>query len=86
MGIFSRLGKGFKEAGKSFGEGKFVAGGNPVACAVCEAEIFERGRAQLNTSGLTFLNLDWANKTASTLVCTNCGYVLWFVKRPERLV
>lgn len=86
MGLFSRLRGGFREAGKSFGEGQFSAGGRQVICTVCEGSKFDRGKGQLNTAMATFLNFDWANRTASTLVCVNCGHILWFVKPPERLI
>lgn len=86
MGLFSKLKKGFKEAGKNLGEGQFAVGGKKVGCPICDGQVFDRSSAQLNTSVATFLNFDWANKTADNLVCLNCGYVLWFVKKPERIV
>lgn len=33
----------------------------------------------MNTPGLTFFDLDWANRTARNLVCEDCGHVLWFL-------
>jgi hypothetical protein len=32
---------------------------------------------------MTFLNLDWANRTAATLTCTSCGRIEWFLADPE---
>lgn len=64
------------EAGKSFGEGQFSAGGKQVICTVCDGDTFGRGKGQLNTAVATFLDFDWANQTASTLVCVDCGHVL----------
>ncbi len=55
--------------------------GNPLACLVCGHDMFTERPAQLNTRGLTFLNLDWANKSARCLVCDACGYIHWFLPR-----
>jgi predicted nucleic-acid-binding Zn-ribbon protein len=86
MGNF---GKALKRAAKAFaganGPGEYEAGGKKVACPHCGASEFAEGRAQLNTAGMTFLGLDWANESATTLACTNCGRVEWFLKPPERL-
>ena len=55
----------------------------PVTCAHCKHDHFVEGRAQLNTAGMTFLNLDWANRSAATLTCTACGRIEWFLADPE---
>ena len=55
----------------------------PVRCPHCSGDRFIEGRAQLNTAGMTFLNLDWANASAATLACTTCGHILWFVGDPK---
>lgn len=60
-----------------------AAGGLRVCCPHCECGAFYKGRALLNTSGMTFLGLDWANKEATTLTCARCGLVQWFAKAPE---
>ena len=62
---------------------RFVVVGKPVACAHCAHDRFVEGHAQLNTAGLSFLNLDWANRTAATLMCTRCGHIAWFLEAPE---
>lgn len=36
----------------------------------------------LNTPGMTFMNLDWLNATASILVCVDCHHIEWFAKPP----
>ncbi len=81
--------KAFKRASKAFsqsmGPGEYAAAGREVACPHCGFAEFAEGSAQLNTSGMTFVGLDWANKSATTLACTNCGLVQWFLKSPERL-
>lgn len=62
---------------------KFEVAGLPVRCTHCRGELFVEGRAQLNTAGLSFLNLDWANRSAATLACVTCGRVEWFLADPE---
>ncbi|MBU2883233.1 zinc ribbon domain-containing protein [Psychrosphaera sp. B3R10] len=51
-----------------------------IKCNQCQNEFFDKGEAQLNTAGMSFIGLDWANKTATTLACRNCGFIMWFVK------
>jgi len=34
----------------------------------------------MNTPGLTFFGVEWANKQAENLVCASCGHVLWFLR------
>ena len=85
----SNLGKALKQVAKAIvsekGPGHYSAGGKNVVCRQCEGDTFAEGSALLNTAGMTFMNLDWANKSAVTLACTECGHVLWFMKRPNRL-
>lgn len=49
-----------------------------VQCAHCAGEYFVEGRVLLNTAGMTFLKLDWANAEATTLICAECGRIEWF--------
>ena len=83
------LGKAFKKAAKVFsdsmGPGEYEVGDKKIACPHCGYTEFAKGSAQLNTIGLTFVGLDWANKSASTLACTNCGFIQWFIKGPKRI-
>jgi predicted nucleic-acid-binding Zn-ribbon protein len=52
---------------------------NPLACLVCGADEFLEREVKLNTSGMEFLDLAWANQSALGLVCTGCGYLHEFV-------
>jgi predicted nucleic-acid-binding Zn-ribbon protein len=61
----------------------FVVAEKTVQCQHCGADRFVEGRAQLNTAGMTFFNLDWANRTAATLTCVRCGRIEWFLGDPE---
>lgn len=86
--IMANFAKAFRRGTKAFvtalGPGKYAAAGRVIVCPHCHGEVFQLGSAQLNTAGLTFFNLDWANRSATTLACTNCGRIEWFAKRPER--
>lgn len=59
---------------------RFAAAGKPVTCPHCAEDRFHRGTALLNTAGLTFFDLDWLNRSATTLACARCGLVQWFVR------
>jgi hypothetical protein len=66
-------------------DGEFSVKGKQVVCAHCTNDRFRLGRAQLNTPGMTLLGLDWANRTASVLVCTLCGRIDWYADPPDRI-
>jgi len=53
--------------------------GRRFVCTVCGNDRFWRRDAQLNTAIATFFSFDWANRTARCAVCTNCGYIHWFL-------
>ena len=86
-GFFSSLKRGAKAFSSGFSQsaGRYAAAGKEIVCPHCGGAEFAEGSAQLNTRWMTFLDLDWADKSATTLACVNCGGVLWFLKRPERL-
>ena len=73
---------GFKEG---TGPGEYRVGGRTVRCPHCEHQRFVSGRALLNSAGLTFFKLDWADPSATTLVCAECGRIEWFAQEPERI-
>ncbi len=64
--------------------GQYKAGGITVVCPHCENKVFEEGKAQLNTAIATFFNLDWANRSAYTLMCVSCGNIQWFAGPLEK--
>ena len=78
-----------KQAFKAMGEApkgeRYVVASKTVSCAHCAHDHFVEGRALLSTAGLTFLNLDWANRSAATLTCTACGRIEWFLSDPEEV-
>jgi hypothetical protein len=53
--------------------------GVDLRCQVCENDKFFHRRAQLNTAMMSLFDLDWLNPSAECLLCSNCGYIHWFV-------
>ena len=83
----AKIGKAIKNAAKAFVNPDsfgYAAGGKKIVCPHCGGDEFAKGEAQLNTATMTFLSLDWANKSATTLVCTQCSRIQWFLKKPEQ--
>lgn len=84
-GFIDGLRGAFSAGGEAFGPGKYSVEGRRVTCPHCGGEDFAEGSAQLNTAGMTFLELDWANKSAHTLMCAQCSRIEWFGQAPDRL-
>ncbi len=86
MGRFIRA---FKAGVKAMGEApegqQYVVAGKGVKCGHCAGDRFVEGEALLNTAGMTFINLDWANRRAATLACVACGHIEWFLADPEEV-
>jgi predicted nucleic-acid-binding Zn-ribbon protein len=80
MGIIDSFNQGFSGDETQ----RYSVAGLPVTCSHCGGEDFDEGSSQLNTAGMTFLNLDWANQSATVLTCKRCGHVDWFLQEPER--
>lgn len=55
--------------------------GKKLVCPICGYDQFQTRRTLMNTPGLTFLGLDWANRSADNFICDNCGHVLWFARK-----
>jgi len=53
-------------------------GGKQVPCPICGETAFAARKIMLNTRKLTFFNLDFLNKTATTYRCLRCSHLLWF--------
>lgn len=60
---------------------RFVGHGIKLECAICKNTEFWTRQTLMNTVGLSFFNLDWANKSATNYVCNKCGYVHWFMEK-----
>jgi predicted nucleic-acid-binding Zn-ribbon protein len=79
-GFFKAIRKGI-QAAASVDLREYEVSGIKAVCPHCKNTLFKSGSAQLNTAGMTYMGLDWANKSASTLVCNNCGNVQWFLNK-----
>lgn len=54
-------------------------GDRTISCLICGGGGFWQREVKLNTSGMEFLDMGWANESALGLVCAGCGYVHEFV-------
>lgn len=75
--FFKLFSKNIKELTKAV---PYQVNGLRVICVHCQYDKFQHGYAQLNTALLSFMNLDFANRSANILTCDRCGYVHWFNK------
>lgn len=80
-----RLRRAVRAAESVWEPGPYRLEGKTVTCPQCGGTEFAHGTAQLNTAGLTFVGLDWTNKSAHTLMCSECGRIEWFGQEPEKL-
>jgi DNA-directed RNA polymerase subunit M/transcription elongation factor TFIIS len=60
--------------------GAFEIKGHPLKCPICGNDKFWTRQTLMNTPGLTFLGVEWANKQADNFVCNRCGHILWFFR------
>lgn len=58
--------------------------GHRLVCPICGSDTFVERRSLLNTRGLTFFGLDWANRAAMNYICATCGYIMWFLSDTAR--
>lgn len=56
--------------------------GQPLICPICKHTEFWMRETLMNTPGMTFLGIEWANRQAINYICNNCGHILWFMKVP----
>jgi predicted nucleic-acid-binding Zn-ribbon protein len=52
--------------------------GRRFECLVCGGKAFTYREIKLNTSGMSLMNLDWANKSGTGVICDACGFVHTF--------
>ncbi|PKL83079.1 MAG: DNA-binding protein [Ignavibacteriae bacterium HGW-Ignavibacteriae-3] len=76
MSIFDKTNKGYEN-------GSFSISGKKIICPFCGHDFFEVKSVLMNTPGLTFFGLDWANRSAFAVICTKCGKIEWFQHSPE---
>ncbi|MFE0348829.1 hypothetical protein [Streptomyces griseoluteus] len=60
-------------------------GGVWITCQVCRGDLFRERDVMLNSVGLEFFKMAWADETARGLICWHCGYVHLFVNKNIKL-
>ena len=83
--LLDRLRRAARAAQEEEDLGRFAAAGKTIVCPHCGGDQFDSGAVLLNTTVLTLLDLDWADRRASILSCRRCGRIEWFSRSPERL-
>ncbi|MFI5763101.1 hypothetical protein [Streptomyces sp. NPDC051563] len=56
-----------------------------IRCLICQGDEFRKREVKLNSFGLEFLKLAWADESATGLICWRCGHVHLFVNRDIQL-
>ncbi|MGA3094953.1 MAG: DNA-binding protein [Bryobacteraceae bacterium] len=69
----------FQEFPQADGTIEVQMDGRPLTCTVCGGAHFHERSSLLNTRAAAFFNVNWANKEATNYICTQCGYVFWFM-------
>ncbi len=57
-----------------------IIAGKRLVCPHCGGWFFNDRESQLNTSAMTFFNLDWMNTSATVYVCDHCRRLEWFLE------
>jgi hypothetical protein len=50
----------------------------PLHCLICRGQLFTSREIKLNTSGMEFLGMEWANRSGTALICDRCSFVHTF--------
>jgi hypothetical protein len=50
----------------------------PLLCLACRGQLFSEREIKLNTSGMEFFGLEWANRSGTALICDRCSFVYTF--------
>jgi predicted nucleic-acid-binding Zn-ribbon protein len=85
MGIFGGKKSIFDSTKTEHFTNSYQIEGKPIVCPQCGHNQYDQGVALLNTPGMTFFDLDWANRTATILSCRRCSRIEWFLKQPEEV-
>ena len=51
-----------------------------LVCPICGGKKFFERKTLMNTVGMTFFDLDWANPEATNFICEDCSYIFWFME------
>lgn len=83
--FFDALKVGFKDYKERTGPPAYSIAGRTVRCPHCGEDKFLASTALLNSSVLTLVNLDWLDRSATVLVCAECGRIEWYAQKPEEI-
>jgi predicted nucleic-acid-binding Zn-ribbon protein len=64
---------------------EYSVAGKPIRCPHCGETKFATGSALLNTRTRTAFNADWADPSATILVCAECGRIEWYASEPTEI-
>ena len=64
---------------------KAAVNGIWITCQICKSDLFRERNVKLNSSGMEFMSLAWADETATGLICWACGYVHLFANKNIQL-
>jgi hypothetical protein len=80
------IGAGLKAAASAFSNDgcHYKIGGRRLLCPLCSNDTFDQRPMLMNTTGMSFMNLDWLNESACALVCRSCSRIEIFMKAPDR--
>ena len=53
--------------------------GRALGCLVCGNRSFWHKRAQVHGAMSSFFDMEWATPSADCAVCSQCGYIHWFM-------
>jgi hypothetical protein len=83
-----RFKRGIAAAAKVFSSKSraYTVNDSQLSCPVCSSKTFEHRRVLLNTAAASLVNLDWANASASALICDSCTHITWFLTEPTRIL
>jgi hypothetical protein len=83
----ARFFEALKAGVRAFKEGtepsEYSVAGRPVRCPHCGERKFAPASALLNTRARSAFNVDWADPSASILICAECGRIEWFAHAPD---
>lgn len=50
-----------------------------LSCLICGGLDFAQREIKMTTTGMTFFDLDWLNRSGDGAICVRCGYVHTFM-------
>ena len=57
-----------------------------LSCQVCRGTLFAQREIKMTTTGMTFLDLDWLNRSGDGAICVRCGFVHTFMSDAHQFV